>query len=493
MQQMLERLHGCIQHILSKVPSAINQLQTELRQDFPHPSDTFANHMDYVDNVLRVMSYAPYIKTDLITMIFDKVTVLDSLMQRKVEYLEEELEDFNGKNLAHEVSLIFSKRTVEEDDEPDMDDDASDSDEESVVDEFEDPNEKRLDEETQQVAKLDALMMVLFDYFQPHFEFSKANMNQQFASFDQLFNMFSRVVLKTDRTSHIQALIFHYAQTSEELSERFVQSLVSIITDFNADKLVRRSAASYLASFITRGARVSRHLSQHTFHILSTEIERLRVLHEKNDMVLPDLNRFGSFYSIFQSLMYIFCFKWRELLTEELDDETNFDVRELTWPQDIVDTFRRSISSRMNPLKVCSDTIVDAFAKAVRQLQFLFIDGFIEQNTRIPLARSMAMANGGFSIVAESHNLSNNTNHREVDLQLPSYFPFEPYQLPLSKSRVAGEYSEFRDVFVGSDEACEYSDSDDTGQEMEVTEGVFDARTETESVGSRRSVARLAA
>jgi RNA polymerase I-specific transcription initiation factor RRN3 len=480
--QMLDRLHSCIHNILQRVPSSVGQLQMLLRQDFPHASDSFTEHMDYVDNLIRIVSYAPYIKNDIATMIFDKITVLDSQMQMRMDDLADELDEFLGQNLEHEIGLILSKRAaVEEEEDSAIEDNDSDSDEESVVDEFEDSNEKRLHILKQDVAKLDAMMAVLFDFFQPSFEVSKADMTQQFATFDQLFNMFSRVVLTTARSRFIQFLLFHYAQTSEELCERFASSLLNILTDVNANPLVRRSASAYLASFISRASRVSRHLVQHTFHVLSKELERLRALHEKNDRVIPDLNRFGPFYTIFQSLMYIFCFRWRELLTEQFEDDNDFNVNDLAWPQDIVDTFRESIASRMNPLKVCAPPIVQKFAEVGRDLNFIYIYNIIEKNKRIRLSRSMATANGGFSILAESHNLNTNMNQGEEHLQLAGYYPFDPYDLPLSRKRLEGECNDYRPV-PGTEE----DNDSDTESQAEDDQEVFDEDTETESVGSRR-------
>ncbi|KIW03968.1 uncharacterized protein PV09_04802 [Verruconis gallopava] len=476
---MLQRIHDTIQHILQKVPSVINELQAVLNQSFPHSADTLEEHMNYVKNILRVASYAPFIKADIVALIFDKLTVLDTQMQDNIEDFEDELEEHLGQNLAEEIAKLMNKdKDLEDDDEDDLDSD----DEESVVDEFDDPNQKRLHEIKQQIAKLDLIMELMFNHFQPSFDFSKADIQEQKAVLDQMFGMFSRMILPTNKSRFAQFLLFHYAQTTEELSERFVQSLIGVLTDRDANKMIRRSAAAYLASFIARGARLSRDTIEHTFYTLSKEMNRLRELHEKNDNCRPDVDRFGPYYTIFQCVMYVFCFRWRDLTANEFDED-EFDVNNLTWSRGVVDTFRENIKSRLNPLKVCAQPIVNQFAIVVRQLQMMFLESKLEQNKRIRLTRAN-YSGGAFSIIAENQR-SSTAKMGDAQYQLDAYFPFDPYNLPLSKRWIEGEYNIWKPVPGTEFDEAEESDSEVEDDGVEDVARAYDERTETESNTSR--------
>jgi RNA polymerase I-specific transcription initiation factor RRN3 len=475
--EMLERIHGTIEHILQKVPSAISELQIVLRQSFPHTTDSLKEHMDYVTSILRVASYTQFIKADIVATIFDKLTVMDTNMQQDILDLEEELQEHLEQDLSQEISLLIEKDNDNDADGAEL----SDSDEESEIDEFEDPNKRRLHTLKQQVAKLDGMMELMFTHFEP--SFSKAGIDEQFSVLDQMFGMFARMILPTNKTRFVQFLLFHYAQTSEQLSDRFVQALITVLVDRDADKMVKRSAAAYLASFIARGARVTRSLVENTFYTLGAEMDRLRLMHEKNEGCGPDINRFGTYYTIFQCLMYIFCFRWRDLTAHELEDD-QFDTNDLAWGRDVVDTFRRNISSKLNPLKVCAQPIVNQFAIVVRQLQILFLEPKLEQNKRIRLTRSMFSVSGGFSILAEKENAMSN-KIGEQQYQLDAYFPFDPYNLPLSKRWIEGEYNVWRPV-PGTEFEEENESDSEVEDEVVEEEDVYDEPTETESIGSRR-------
>jgi len=450
--KMHDRLHGCIQHLVQRVPSSVSHLSEELRIDFPHPADSLNDHLDYATNLMRVTSYIPQIKSEMIGIIFDKITKLDALLQTDVDQFDVELYNATGQDLAEQVSLILAQRNVSDEDQ--AEDDTSDSEDESVIDEFEDDQQRQIHQTKQEIAKLDALMIMMFNHFQSYFDHTKASSEERIKSMEALFDMFNHMVLTSENSRSVQFLLFHFAQTAPETSEKFVELLTGILLDFRADTMTRRSASAYLASFIARGSFVSRDLVRSTFETVANEMERLRGIHEQNDMIYPDLSRFSAYYTTFQCLMYIFCFRWRDLVEEQVDDD-NFDVHDLKWSREITEPFRRNVSSRLNPLKVCAPSIVQQFRDVTRQLELLYLDGIIEQNKRIRLTRSMAMASGGFSIIAESNNQA--AIQGEAHLQLNAYFPFDPYKLPLSKSMIENQYNSYKGVpgFDEDDEEVE--------------------------------------
>lgn len=473
-KEMLDRLHATTNHILYKVPSAVGTLKSVIQENFPHSSDTLKEHVDFVTNILQLTSYAPYLKADIIALIIERLAKVDVQTQVDIEELEEDLQEELEDTLFKEVSTL-----VENEEDGAAAGDVSDSDDESVLEEFDDPAHKRLKELKDEVAKMDAMMDLLFAHYQPIF--SKASIFDQEAALDQIIAMFTRTILPTYRSRHIQFLLFHFAQASEHLSERFVQALVSIILERNQPTMYKRSAAAYLASFIARGARVNRDLVQSIFNVLSKELNRLRNTHEQNHNCGPDLQRFGVYYTIFQALLYIFCFRWRDLLADELEDD-NFDVEELQgrWPRVVVDTYSRNIASKMNPLKVCAPAIVNQFAVVSRQLQVLYINDKILMNKRIRLTGSTFGGSDGIALRESA--LTAKTG--ESVFQLDAYFPFDPYLLPVSKRWLNEEYNSWKPV-PGMGFENQESDSEEEEDEEDEEEKEYDEPTETESVGSR--------
>ena len=87
------------------------------------------------------------------------------------------------------------------------------------------------------------------------------------------------------------------------------------------------------------------------------------------------------YYALAQAVLYIFCFRWRDLVTgagtddaggEDLNvDDALAEDHELVFLPGIKETIHNNIYSRLNPLKVCSPEIVGEFAKNCQPLAVL--------------------------------------------------------------------------------------------------------------------------
>ena len=449
MAKMLDRLHSCIQHLIQRIPACTHELKNCLSSEFPHTGDLLTAHLNYTKNMLRVATYAPYLLSDIIATLFDKVRRIDAELRLDIEAYDVELYNSTGEDLAEQISLIIAQEHAKNEAQEEEEGDFSESDDDVPPDPLEqfDLDGDELGKynyiNKQLIAKLDALMITLFNHFQPHFDPSRASIAERLRSFDNLFELFSRQQLRGEGGRHVQFVLFYYAQTAPELSERFVKLLNDILTDPNADTMQRRSASAYVASFIARGAHIPRDLVRSTFETVAYEMEKLRKSHELNERIGPDLNRFAAYYTSFQCLMYIFCFRWRDLVEDEVDED-NFDAHDLKFDSKYIEPFRRNVACRLNPLKVCATSIVLQFRDVTRQLEVLYVDHIIEQNKRIRLTRSMAMAVGSFSIIGETER--NSKNLGESHFQLSGYFPFDGYRLPLTKALVEAQYNEYRSV-----------------------------------------------
>jgi RNA polymerase I-specific transcription initiation factor RRN3 len=114
---------------------------------------------------------------------------------------------------------------------------------------------------------------------------------------------------------------------------------------------------------------------------------------------------------------------------------------------------------KLNPLKVCAPVIVEEFAKLAHRLNFMYIFPLVENNKRVRLTQFLsstyatgdALRDAGYEGQGESFH------------QLDPYFPFDPYQLPISKRWLAGDYVHWKSVpgLNGEDD----DDSDDLAEE----------------------------
>jgi len=176
--------------------------------------------------------------------------------------------------------------------------------------------------------------------------------------------------------------------------------------------------------------------------------------------------------------MYIFCFRWRDLLADpeefpEDEDEDIFDPRLLDWIPGLKDGFNQNIMSKLNPLKICAPAIVEEFDRIAHHLQFAYVHSIIENNKRIRISHFIS---AGPASVARETSLS--YMHGEKSLQLESYFPFDPYQLPISKRWITSDYNEYRKI-PGLDDDVEEVIEDSSDDDVLDGDDIEDEGTET--------------
>ena len=336
--KLRDRVHTTVRYILQLVPSASGTLSSILTSKFPFAADTEKAHVRYVRNLLRVTEYAPELTTEVLDLIMERLVKIDVQVQIDIEDLEEELEE----------GVIPDERFGQKqiDGEDDFSDVESISSEESL-----DEEEKRVSAIKASVTKLDTIIDVMFSHHDP--TFSKPTTLVSQSMFTHLLTQFRRTILPTNRSRFAQFVLFRFAQRSPELVSRFVDTCIEVLTEKTRASFLRTSAAAYLASFTARGAQVSSSTVIYVFDTLAAYADRLRKEYEPSCRE-PGAKKGTVYYSTIQALLYIFCFRWRDLLNdpddyiEEPDDDL-FDGGDLTWAPGIKEAFTRNFMS-----KVCS-------------------------------------------------------------------------------------------------------------------------------------------
>ncbi|KAK5113110.1 hypothetical protein LTR62_003689 [Meristemomyces frigidus] len=433
--RMFDRVHAALIILQQRMPSATATLMRTLQLEFPNDLATTRSYIQYQRHLLRLADALPELKAQILALLTQRLVSIDEQLQIDADDLDE----------GDEERLFLPKSAPADEDSDDSDADSGSDSEETMTDE-----ERRLREMNLKLAKLDSTMDLLFEYYTPLVQTGlKAELND---AYQELLSHFETFILP-HRTRYSQFLVFHFSQTLPEHAILFARQCLHSIFDSGRSLSLRLHACAYLASFTARGARLSRDLIQEIFAGLCQQLDTMRKRYEPGCRG-PDKRSYAVYYAISQALLYIFCFRWRDLALgptdpEPGDEETSeddllADGRELVWLPTMKEILPKNIHSRLNPLRVCSPAIVGEFAKLARHVGFLYVFSIVESNKRVRLgnayaARATVTSEVGRRETAMDRKLG------EAHLQLEAYFPFDPYALPNSKHWVVGDYNEWRD------------------------------------------------
>ncbi|RDA87334.1 hypothetical protein CP532_2648 [Ophiocordyceps camponoti-leonardi (nom. inval.)] len=459
---MRERLHSTLQYLLQVFPSAVAVLENLLSTKFPFSDEPMKIQMAYVRNLLHIKDYVPELRDEVLDLILNRVVTIDSQMQMDLEDLDDNVTAAAVRTL-HECK----QRALdwEDDDWDDSDDESVDSDDGDYDDEA-----LRIKTAKNKVETMDAMLDTLFDFYSPFF--AQPGSDEAFDMFTVLLREFEQTVLPTYRSRHSQFLIFHFAQKHERLSDAFCGQLIATAFQGNTPHVLRQAAAAYLASFVARGALVPRSMVRTIFLLLLHHLEQYRQKYEPLCRG-PDLKRFHPYYSLVQATLYIFCFRWQDLVTSapdlvDADDARSYRGHDLEW----VGASKRELSiqvfGKLNPLKVCAPVIVDVFAKLAHRLNFLYVYPLVESNKRLRLSQFLSLTYAaGRALRDAGHEAQSESFH-----QLDPFFPFDPYQLPVSKRWLDDDYIQWKSVRgLNADDDDDDDDDDEEDEDDDDDDG----------------------
>ena len=453
-----------MRYILRLIPSASRTLSTILAKTFPHESDSRRLHSYYVRNLLKLITYAPELRPEILALITERLVKIDVQVQIDLEDLAEDV----GEGVIQDVPGIKSYS------EDDLDSSESSDDESVTSDHTEDAEAKRSEGITRKVEKMDLILDLLFEHYTDII--SRDPTQGHFEALNILLSQFITILLPTHRSRHTQFLLFHFAQLSPTLIDTFVGTCVQITFDKIQPAIVRQAAAAYLASFVARGTHVPSNIVRDVFDFIGVELETLRSEYEPTCKG-PNLRRYSSFYSLVQALMYIFCFRWRDLeysSSEDFDEDEDPPSYgdEHQWKSGVKEMLSQNIFSKLNPLKVCSPAIVNEFARVANHLGIVYVFHLLETNKRIQLTQYAGPTAYGNSHGHVERETALSARKDDSHQHLDEYFPFDPYHLPLSRRWIEGDYREWSGIpGLDDDQGSESSSEDDEGAENENEDG----------------------
>lgn len=444
--------HKILKHIVKYNPTILNKFPSIFQSSFPHHLASDSQSLNnYICNLLETLNYCEELQYDIWLLITECCIKLDVELQNDLDDLDdEEIDDLINGDEEDEEKKDVADSDSDSEDENDADDDEIDSDNDS---EEEGANEEYLlnpmtstkDIKTL-VNKLDCIMEILLKSTAEYFTAEKLSTGKGIYLFNTLSSLFKSHILPTHFTKLIQFILFHVSQQQIELSDSFLVLLIDIT--FNPHQILetRLKSMQYLSSYIARAKNLSKNqivfVVSYLMGWLNKYIEEREFeinLSSSANKNVGGMERFKLFYSTFQGLLYIFCFRYKLL---QIDNKGDFE-----WESEIDKFFQRVIITKFNPLKFIDETVCFIFANIATKLNVCYCYSIIEHNKRERMLNS--------NVGDKNKNLpapTGNFKQKQEFLDLQGYFPFDPLVLPLSKSLISEVYIEWSDVNPNQDE-----------------------------------------
>ncbi|XP_077210442.1 RNA polymerase I specific transcription initiation factor RRN3 protein [Tasmannia lanceolata] len=243
--------------------------------------------------------------------------------------------------------------------------------------------------------KLDSLMVLTCEHLR-----SCADSGQLAKVFETLMHSFQITVLTAYKSKFAQFVVFYACSLDpENCGIKFAVLLEEIFVCRTHPPLTRMSAAAYLASYLSRGRFLS---SSFVASILKRLVdwcfEYCQSQHGGEKIINPTAHRI--FYSGFQAVMYVLCFRMRSMM-----DVPHLKLQLFHMPLEPI------LCHPLDPLKVCLPSIVEEFLRQSKAARlFTVSDTFLFNNL---LDSEFSKAFGGME-------------------RLDMFFPFDPCLLKKS-------------------------------------------------------------
>ncbi|XP_051242846.1 RNA polymerase I-specific transcription initiation factor RRN3 [Dicentrarchus labrax] len=392
--------HQALQLITRYVPSTSRFLVPILQENFPFVQKSSRTLECYVHNLLRVTTYIPSIRRDVLEVIIGMMLKLDVSASRADI---EEAEENTVQNQDPTEEGLF-----------DMDEDMS-ADHPSTTAVMAHPVAERLD----------TLMAVLMAYVKDVCHVNGSlHVERTKDLYKDLLSVFDKLILPTHASCHVQYTLFYLCSFRLALAEAFLDHLWKILQSPSQPAVLRQAAAGYLGSFLARAKFIPVLTVRACLDLLLSWIHRyIDSQDSSGTQAYCDISLHGPFYTACQAVFYTLIFRHRAMLEGNMK-------KGLEYLQSL--NLERVVMCQLNPLKVCLPSVTNMFAAITRKYQVVFCYTIIERNNRhvLPVVRSSA---GGDSVTT-------NTN------PLDSFFPFDPYLLRRSGQLIEPLYQVWEEL-----------------------------------------------
>ncbi|RIA94956.1 RNA polymerase I-specific transcription initiation factor RRN3 [Glomus cerebriforme] len=409
MEKIHGKVHYAIKFLLPSIPQEEKELFNILYREFPHKRESLGAYIVYVKNLLQLIEYTPSLQHRILALIFERMIELDTEVQGQIdeiEDMEEGLDKFNiGLHSAQDGSTDFYKSKPEESDFEVFDDANADDSDSDIEDSA--PIVIAVDI-ANGIQKLDCIIKLVLDYLD--YSHKNGTQEQQARLTETIFIIFKESILCTIKTRYIQFIPFWYFSLNKSYASRFIKLLLDKLINEEGKEIIREAAAQYIASYIARAKYLDVEEVTWCMRVLIQWAGNYVSAHE-NLIRVRDESKHERFYLIVQTVMYIFCFRWRDFC-----DTTSGNNN---WSKEI-EIIKNIIESVFCPLKFCVENTVRMFT-------------FISKTI-------------GFMTCKEYKCIK--TKNDSV-LSMEEYFPFDPFRLKTSQTYLEGLYQAWEDISEG--------------------------------------------
>jgi RNA polymerase I-specific transcription initiation factor RRN3 len=177
------------------------------------------------------------------------------------------------------------------------------------------------------------------------------------SQFHCLLSIFDRTIICTFKSRYTQFLVFWYSSLDPEFADLFQGLLVSkALLEQDQPPVTRAAAASYIGSFVSRAQFIDRDGARRVMGVLCNFLRSHIDAFDgvlQNGGTVPNMAHHSVFYAIAQAVFLIFCFRWRDLLEDQDEEElpgSSLKVQR-KWMTEL-NVVQRVVTSPLNPLKV---------------------------------------------------------------------------------------------------------------------------------------------
>ncbi|XP_046628469.1 RNA polymerase I-specific transcription initiation factor RRN3 [Neodiprion virginianus] len=394
--QTLRHVHDVLRMLMKIIPMATDVLLQSLVANYPYWRLNTQRHEIYIYALLQILEYAPHLRSDILSLIINRLIVLDVYAPRsEIDECEDD-EDMEESDDA--AQIIFALDEVQGD--------AIKNEKQKEIRKMKHPVAHTLDVCMEQV--------LAYIYNCCHNQ-GILNWESLKSLYHDVLKMFEQIILPTHASQHVQFIMFYICSFKPTVSEAFVNWLWQKVSDPNVAPVIRQSSVSYIASLLARATFIQLEVIKTTLLKMSMWIHSYISSQDSLECANSDVRVHGVFYTVCQAMFYVIAFRHKHLV------ETR---KNLLFLQSL--NLTKIIACRLNPLKVCQSAVVRNFAAVTRTYQLAYCYTIIEHNARSNLP------------VVQSTN--------RVTLWLDTFFPFDPYILLRSGPRFTSIYM----VYQGS-------------------------------------------
>lgn len=381
-------VHTLIKTIMKIVPMSSQLIMPMLIENFPYYIKDVYIQECFMKNLLQITYYKTDLRQSILELLIEKIIKFDTQAPRTA------LLEVTSQDNSQESGIFNMEGDVD-----------------PVVESSE---------------KLDVLMVHLFEYIQAVcYKNGELEWEDTKRFYRETLYVFEKVILPTYACCHIQFIMFYLVSFKMQLCDGFLDYLWKLVQNPNVQSVYRQSAVSYMASLLARAKFINIRTVMRCVELMMTWCHTYT--NTCQDCVMADVVHHGPFYSVCQSIFYVFAFRQKEIF------ETKAGLK---WAQSL--QIQHLIQSRLNPLKICLPLIVKTFASITRQHQLAFCDHIIQQNNR----SFLPVDSKGYQ-------------------KFETYFPFDPYLLKKSMKYIEPHYREYDQSLPVDDDSSGEEDEDE--------------------------------